>query len=235
MEHFRRIYTYDSFRYQEMIAAEDADGQLRSNLLNLLQPKNGKRIVDLGTGTGRLPSILAKDHAFVIGLDIHPAMLRQNKEVRAASGANWELILGDMSFLPISSGWADAVTAAWSLGHFCGWYPYDWRARIASVLTEMHRIARPLGRLLILETLTTGVAHPAPPTPALDAYYHWLEMEWGFERRILRTDYLFTSIEEAIEKTAFFFGEALASTIRANGWKRIPEWTGLWTKQLPNG
>jgi ubiquinone/menaquinone biosynthesis C-methylase UbiE len=235
MEHFHRIYTHDAVRYRQMIAAEDADGQLRAILLDLLQPNNGKRIVDLGTGTGRLPSIFAKEHAFVIGLDIHPAMLRQNQKVRAASGADWELILGDMSSLPIPTGWADAVTAAWSLGHFCGWYPHEWHARIASVLKEMHRIARPLGRLLILETLATGAEHPNPPTPALEAYYRWLEMEWGFERRILRTDYLFASVDEAVERTAFFFGEALASTIRAKGWKRIPEWTGLWTKQMPSG
>ena len=79
-----------------------------------------------------------------------------------------------------------------------------------------------------METMTTGSLTPAPPTPALAEYYAWLENEWGFQRQVIATDYQFASVEQAVEYTAFFFGEELARQIRANGWARLPEWTGVW-------
>jgi hypothetical protein len=87
--------------------------------------------------------------------------------------------------------------------------------------------------LVIIETLTTGSLTPAPPTGALAEYYGWLEREWGFWRQIIRTDYVFGSVEEAVARTEFFFGVELASAIRANGWARLPEWTGVWSKRTP--
>ena len=89
--------------------------------------------------------------------------------------------------------------------------------------------------MLILETLGTGSLTPAPPTPQLAEYYAWLENEWGFQRREIRTDYEFANVEEAIGRMEFFFGAALADKIRANGWVRVPEWTGVWSKQKAAG
>jgi hypothetical protein len=39
-------------------------------------------------------------------------------------------------------------------------------------------------------------------------------------------------VDEAVERTEFFFGPELAATIRANGWARLPEWTGVWSKKI---
>ncbi len=82
-----------------------------------------------------------------------------------------------------------------------------------------------------METLTTGSLTPAPPTEGLAEYYAWLEGEWGFTRQSIRTDYQFTSVPEAVERTEFFFGDEMVEKIRANGWARLPEWTGVWSKQ----
>jgi hypothetical protein len=100
------------------------------------------------------------------------------------------------------------------------------------VLEEMHRLAAPGGALIIMETLGTGSLTPAPPTEALGHYYAWLENDWGFSRQEIRTDYQFASVEEAVAKTKFFFGPELAQRIRQNGWSRLPEWTGVWGKQI---
>jgi len=72
------------------------------------------------------------------------------------------------------------------------------------------------------------VQPPAPPSQTLADYYAWLEHEWGFARTTLSTDYEFESVEQAIEYTEFFFGPQLSEKIRANGWARLPEWTGMW-------
>ncbi len=137
-----------------------------------------------------------------------------------------------MRALPFPNACADLVTAGWAIGHLRGWYAEDWQSQIGRVLREMQRVVAPGGLLLILETLTTGALVPAPPTPGLAEYYAWLEDTWGFSRQTIRTDYQFASVAEAVARTEFFFGAALAERIKANGWARLPEWTGLWSKRL---
>lgn len=140
-----------------------------------------------------------------------------------------------MRALPFPCAWADVVTAGWAIGHLRGWYAEDWRAHIGQILSEMQRVVAPGGMLVIMETLTTGSLTPAPPTEGLAEYYAWLEGEWGFRRRAIRTDYQFASVEEAVATTEFFFGVDLSAKIREQGWARLPEWTGLWSKQVPVG
>jgi ubiquinone/menaquinone biosynthesis C-methylase UbiE len=232
MEHFQLIYTSRAAEYQAMIAAEDAEGQLLS-ALEAIGSLQGRRVLDLGTGTGRLPLLLADQAGQIVALDLHWAMLRENAVQRERAGAAWHLVQADMRQMPVQTGWADVVTAGWAIGHLRGWYPDAWQDKIRLVLEEMHRAARPGGMLVIMETLTTGGLTPAPPTGALAEYYDWLEREWGFWRQIIRTDYVFASVDEAVARTEFFFGPALAGSIRTNGWARLPEWTGVWSKRTP--
>ena len=103
---------------------------------------------------------------------------------------------------------------------------------MGSILEEMERVVVPGGTLIILETLSTGSLAPAPPTPGLAEYYRWLETEWDYTRRTIQTDYQFTSVEEAVARTEFFFGPQMGSLIRENNWTRLPEWTGLWLKRI---
>ncbi len=231
MDHFRRIYTQQAAPYHEMIAVEDVEGNL-PRALRAVTPIAGKRLLDLGTGTGRLPLLLAGEAAVTIGLDLHAAMLRENARQRGRAGGAWPLAQGDMRMLPFAAGCADVVTVGWAIGHLRGWYAADWQTQIGRVLRELHRVAAPGGALIILETLTTGGLKPTPPTPALAEYYAWLEGAWGFARRVISTDYQFASPEEAAQQTEFFFGAELAAEIRRRGWARLPEWTGLWFKQV---
>jgi hypothetical protein len=95
----------------------------------------------------------------------------------------------------------------------------------------MRRVARPDGALVIFETMGTAVAEPAPPTAGLAEYYAWLEREIGFERRLIRTDFAFESVDAAAEACGFFFGEPYARLIREKRWARVPEWTGMWWRR----
>ncbi|MEM7346715.1 MAG: class I SAM-dependent methyltransferase, partial [Chloroflexota bacterium] len=188
--------------------------------------------LDLGTGTGRLPLLFGDQVQSLIGLDLHGDMLRAHQlQCQQVKGA-WHLTQGDMRTLPIPTQWADVVTAGWAIGHLTGWYPADWQRQIGQVVDEMHRVVRKPGYLLIFETLTTGSLTPAPPNEILSHYYNWLEEQHGFTRQIIQTDYQFSTVEQAITHTEFFFGAELAKLIRDNGWVRLPEWTGLWWKQV---
>jgi ubiquinone/menaquinone biosynthesis C-methylase UbiE len=229
MDHFIQIYSSRAADYHRMIAPEDSEG----NLLKALQaiaPIRNQRVLDLGTGTGRLPLLLGREAKQVVGVDLHWDMLKENQRQRGQAAGRWGLVNGDMRVLPFPSGWADVVTAGWAIGHLCGWYAEDWQTQIGQVLAEMQRVATTSGVLLIMETLTTGSLTPAPPTEGLAQYYAWLESEWGFARQTIRTDYAFASVEDAAAKTDFFFGAELAAKIRANRWVSVPEWTGVWSK-----
>lgn len=240
MDHFRHIYTHRAGDYHRMIAPEDVEGNLLS-ALQRVAPLAGQRLLDLGTGTGRLPLLLNGMAGPIVGLDLHAAMLQENQRQRSQVGADLRgtlrenlggLVQGDMRTLPIPSGWAEVVTAGWAIGHLRAWYSAEWQLQIGRILGEMQRVAAPGGALIIIETLTTGSLTPAPPTPGLAEYYAWLEDEWGFERQTIRTDYQFASVEEAISLTEFFFGAELAALIQQQGWARLPEWTGVWGKKV---
>jgi len=234
LDHFRQIYSGRASAYHRMIAAEDADGNLL-RALEAVAPLRGQRVLDLGTGTGRLPLLLKGIADRVVGVDLHWAMLREHAAQRAQAGGSWPLVQADMRRLPFAAGCADIVTAGWAIGHLRGWHPADWMDHVGAVLAEMHRAVQLGGALIIAETLTTGSLTPTPPTAGLAEYYAWLEGVWGFTPQAIRTDYVFASVEAAVAETEFFFGPELAQAIREHGWARLPEWTGVWGKRLSAG
>jgi ubiquinone/menaquinone biosynthesis C-methylase UbiE len=228
MEHFEAIYAARAAEYHQMIAAEDVDSQLLPAIERVASPL-GKRIIDLGTGTGRLPLLLGDQAARMVGLDLYRDMLLQNAKQRRRHGGRWGLVQGDMRKLPFPAASADIVTAGWAIGHMRRWFAADWRSQVRQVLQEMQRVVAPGGALIIIET---GSRVPTPPNAELGEYYEWLERDCGFTRDTIATDYHFASLDEAVARTEFFFGPQLAAQIRAEGWARLPEWTGVWSKVL---
>jgi ubiquinone/menaquinone biosynthesis C-methylase UbiE len=230
MDHYIDIYQNQADKYHRMIAVEDVDGNLRPALENVTS-LTGKRVLDLGTGTGRLPLLLHDQVSSILGLDLHWGMLAEQQRIRNdASG----LIQGDIRGLPFQVDEFDIVTAGWAIGHFQGWFGVEWQNQVDIALQEMSRVVKPDGALIILETLTTGSTVPAPPHEGLAKYYTHLETNWGFTRQEISTDYQFADLEESVKFTEFFFGEELAEKIRANNWVRLPEWTGVWGQRRIN-
>jgi ubiquinone/menaquinone biosynthesis C-methylase UbiE len=247
MDHFETIYTRRAADYHRMIAAEDVEGNLPAALSELGQPR-GKRILDLGSGSGRIPLLLGSQAAQLIAVDLQRAMLLEQRRQKGLawekelagqkepggekelSEPDWPLVQADMRQIPLVSGWAQLTLAGWAIGHMRTWFSQDWQRQMRITLEEMQRVTEPGGRLVIIETLGTGSLVPRPPLDSLAEYYTWLEQEWGFSRCEIRTDYHFDSVEAAVVHTEFFFGSELADKIRSNHWRRVPEWTGIWTK-----
>jgi len=235
MADYQTIYATDAARYDAMVAAEDADGNLPRALAAIL-PSTG-RLVDIGCGTGRVTrAALAVTGLEVLGVEPAAAMLDVARARQAAlaepARARASYVAGAADKLPVPDAWADAAVAGWVYGHEIAWSGPAWRDRVGAYLSEMRRVVRPGGTRVIIETLGTGLDPDATlaraPTEGLAAYYEWLEREHGFARHVIDTSYRFASVDEAVARMGFFFGERLVGAIRRHGWLRVPEHTGLW-------
>lgn len=229
MDHFEKIYVTKAKDYHQMIVSEDMEGNILSALQDML-PLENAILLDLGSGTGRIPLLIHNLVRQVIALDLNYPMLQEQKNQKNIANGSWSLVHGNNQKLPFPKDWADIITVGWAIGHLRAWFKDDWKTQVRQVLSEMERVAVPGGSLVILETLTTGALDPSPPTPELAEYYVWLENDWAYSRQTIQTDYQFDSVDEAVTKTEFFFGPELADLIRKNNWSRLPEWTGVWRK-----
>ncbi len=230
-----QIYQSQADGYDRLIQHEDYRGNLLPALETIV-PLRGTEVIDIGSGTGRFPRMLSAIARSVVGLDRSMAMLQVARSTLQGAGADaWRLVVGENRALPICPEAADVVLAGWTFGHATVWTEDRWREEIDPAVREMMRLLRPGGTAIICETLGTGSLHPAPPTPTLEAYYQFLESEWSFVRRVVRTDYQFATLEESVETIQFFFGAELAEHVRKNRWTIVPEWTGIWWRHKEAG
>jgi ubiquinone/menaquinone biosynthesis C-methylase UbiE len=221
MSHYKEIYDNQAQDYERLIAREDYQAHLLK-ALNQIRPLEGIDMVELGAGTGRLTCMMAPLAKTILACDISRHMLGRT------GVQNWTLAVADNRALPVADHVADLSIEGWSLGHFTSWYAESWRDEIGQALTEMKRVLRPGGTVVILETLGTGEETPRPPGDALAAYYAWLEEELGFSSTWFRTDFRFGSLAEAEELIQFFFGDPLADRVVRENLVFLPECTGVW-------
>ncbi len=113
--------------------------------LAAVQP--GQRALDLCCGTGDIAFALARSGAAVIGLDFSAAMLdiaeARNKIPDPKTGArNPTFIQDDAQETPFPDATFDAITVGYGLRNLASW---------EKGLEEMHRVAKPGGRLVVLD------------------------------------------------------------------------------------
>ena len=101
----------------------------------------GETVVEVGAGTGNFLALFAGVAGRRIAVDLTPSMLEQ-----ARRHEGLDLVAGDGRRLPLRSGSADLVTSAQALHHVPG---------PAAVVKEMRRVARPGGRVLIVDQVAT--------------------------------------------------------------------------------
>ncbi len=104
-------------------------------------PFRGKRVVDVGCGSGALVRWLAGQGAEVKGLDV-AGMVARAESLPRAGEETYSLVFG--ARLPLEDGWADLVLYMASLHHVP---EGEWGV----ALEEYRRVLRPSGRALILE------------------------------------------------------------------------------------
>jgi len=116
-------------------------------LLKMADIKPGDRALDLCCGTGDIAFALQAAGADVVGIDFSPAMLAVAQERAKNAGgavgpARLQFLCADALKIPFADGSFDVVTVGYGLRNLAGW---------ERGLEEMARVARPGGRVLVLD------------------------------------------------------------------------------------
>jgi demethylmenaquinone methyltransferase/2-methoxy-6-polyprenyl-1,4-benzoquinol methylase len=140
----------------------------KRRLVRLAGAGPGSRALDLCCGTGDVAFALARRGATVVGLDFSEPMLAVARR-RARSNADRKVVFvqGDALRLPFADDTFDVVTISYGLRNL---------ADVGAGLREMWRVARPRGRLLVLD-----FGKPDHPTwrKAYFAYLRWMVPVFG--------------------------------------------------------
>ena len=98
-----------------------------------VRPEPGRRILDVGTGSGRAAIALAAAGASVVGLDYSREMLRVGRDRAGQRGVRLGLGVADAHHLPIASAGVDATVCLRLLMHVIDW---------PAVVAELCRVTR---------------------------------------------------------------------------------------------
>ena len=114
-------------------------------VINLAKAAPGARALDLCCGTGDIAFSLARRGAETTGLDFSAEMLQvanQRKDNSKIKNQNLKFIQGDAQQIPFPDASFDVVTIGYGLRNLTSW---------ERGVDEMHRVARPGGRIVVLD------------------------------------------------------------------------------------
>ena len=121
----------------------------KQRLVRLAAPAAAERALDVCCGTGDIAFALARRGTEVVGLDFSEPMLAVARQRAEASGtkaqnpsANLQFIRGDAQQIPFADDQFEIVTVGYGLRNLENW---------EAGLNEMQRVAKPGGRLLVLD------------------------------------------------------------------------------------
>jgi demethylmenaquinone methyltransferase/2-methoxy-6-polyprenyl-1,4-benzoquinol methylase len=117
----------------------------KRRLVQMAHPQQGERALDICCGTGDLALAFDREGVNVVGLDFSEPMLeiaRRRSATSDSGSGNIRFVCGDAQDLPFQDGAFDIVTVGYGLRNLA-----DWKAGLA----EMARVAKPGGRVLVLD------------------------------------------------------------------------------------
>jgi len=157
---------FDEMRFSGPIGRLIADTQ-EAQIAAFLAPLAGRRVLDVGTGTGRAAIALARRGAVVTGIDASAEMLQVAERRARDAGVSVTFARGDVHRLQIDDRSVDAAVCLRVLMH-----TPDWRASLA----ELCRVAQSrvvfdypsLTSVAALQAVTRRVGHVF--NPSVEAY-----------------------------------------------------------------
>ena len=152
-----RYFTTHAGVWDSIRSLHVAESEVEQAIDRVLGDRELGRLVDVGTGTGRMIELFGPRAAIAVGIDRSSEMLRLARVKLEAAGISSSLRQGDMYALPLADGSADSVII-----HQVLHYAHSPAAAIA----EAARVLGPGGTLLVVdfaahdrEELRTSDAH----------------------------------------------------------------------------
>lgn len=129
--------------WDELRRLHSADTLVEEALTSALHGERLGRVLDIGTGTGRMAELFAGEADHILALDKSPAMLRVARARLQHFGSDRiEMVQGDFTALPLPANAVDTV-----LFHQVLHFAQD----PAAALCEAGRVTRPGGRIAIVD------------------------------------------------------------------------------------
>jgi ubiquinone/menaquinone biosynthesis C-methylase UbiE len=229
-EQQRKIYQSEGDRYEALISREDYQGNIQKAIDEIINV-DGLDAIDLGAGTGRLTLLLAPRARSIRAFDASAEMLRVCRQRLVANGlSNWQVDVADHRQLPVQDHSADLVVSGWSVSYLSVWNQENGALELDKWLTEMKRVLRQDGTIILLESLGTGNEEPVR-LEHVESTYQWLDAN-SFQHKWIRTDYQFESVDEAADLAGFFFGEGMTAQVLEKQSTILPECTGVWWRNV---
>ncbi|CAM1334018.1 bifunctional demethylmenaquinone methyltransferase/2-methoxy-6-polyprenyl-1,4-benzoquinol methylase UbiE [Tenacibaculum aestuariivivum] len=184
------------------------DVSWRKKVVKLVSQNNPKQILDIATGTGDLALMMADlNPDRIIGLDISAGMLEVGKQKinKANLASKIEMVVGDSENMPFASNTFDAITVSFGVRNF---------ENLDKGLTEILRVLKPKGKLVILET--------SNPTrfPFKQGYKFHTNILLPIIGKIFSKDKVaYSYLSESAN--SFPFGQAFNNILQKNGFKNV--------------
>jgi demethylmenaquinone methyltransferase / 2-methoxy-6-polyprenyl-1,4-benzoquinol methylase len=177
------------------------EGSWRREVERTVGAQPGLHILDLAAGTGASTAPFARAGAATVACDFSAGMLAEGRRRHP----HLTFVAGDALRLPFRDASFDVVTVSFGLRNV---------ASVEDALRELARVARPGGRLVVLETATP----PARLMRAANRIYTGRVMP-GLAR-VLSSDP--SSYSYLAESAAHWLGQQeLASAMREAGWEQV--------------
>ena len=135
-----RYFASHAEHWDAMRSLHVAEDQVEAALARALGDAPIGRLVDVGTGTGRMLALFGAQAAHATGIDRSPEMLRLARG--KLNGAAYDLRQGDIGALPLDDASADTVI----LHQVLHYLPAP-----EAAIAELARILAPCGRVLIVD------------------------------------------------------------------------------------
>lgn len=138
-----RYFALHAGNWDALRSLHVAESEVEAAIGRALEGQEIGRLIDIGTGTGRMIELFGPSASHALGIDRSPEMLRLARVKLAQAGLDSaELRQGDMYSLPLPSGSADTVIIHQVL-HYA--------QNPAAAVSEAARLLRTGGRLLIVD------------------------------------------------------------------------------------
>ena len=204
--------------FDDFCRAEDPEGRI-TRCLKAHAGLAGKKVLEIGCGTGRYSGEGSESVAHYVGVDRHLAMLALTRNDPSPRTRDVDFLCADATRLPFADGTFDRVLAGWVVVNL------RQEARRA-VLGEAARVLRPDAdsRIWLVENHWGGDFQNLRGRRAEveEARIERLRKDWGFEIvEVVETELRFPTTEEAVRNLGWLCGDRVKRRLEENPTTRI--------------